>query len=106
MALPSVSVIILNFNGRQHFEACFRSLVEQEYAGSIELIMIDTGSGVGSVRLMRAKFRQVRLITNQRSVAFPPAVNQAARVAAGDYLALLNNDARAATDWLAQLVEL
>ena len=106
MALPSVSVIILNFNGRQHLEACFRSLIEQEYAGAIELIMVDNGSADGSVELMRAQFPQVRLIINQQNVGFAPAVNQAARAAGGDYLALLNNDARAATDWLAQLVEL
>src|SRR4026209_877337 len=99
MALPSVSVIILNFNGRQHLEACFRSLIEQEYAGSIELIMVDNGSADGSVELMRAQFPQVRLIINQQNVGFSPAVNQAARVAGGDYLALLNNDARPATHW-------
>src|SRR5829696_4776600 len=106
MGLPSVSVIILNFNGCRHLEACFRSLIEQEYAGSIELIMVDNGSADGSVELMRAQFPQVRLIINPQNVGFAPAVNQAARVAGGDYLALLNNDARAAPDWLAQLVEL
>ena len=106
MALPSVSVIILNFNGCRHLEACFRSLIEQEYAGSIELIMVDNGSADGSVELMRAQFPQARLIINPQNVGFAPAVNQAARVAGGDYLALLNNDARAAPDWLAQLVEL
>src|SRR6476620_654304 len=106
MPLPSVSVIILNFNGCRHLEACFRSLIEQEYAGSIELIMVDNGSADGSVELMRAQFPQVRLLVNTQNVGFAPAVNQAARVAEGDYLALMNNDARAAPDWLAQLVEL
>jgi len=106
MTLPSVSVIILNFNGRQHLEACFRSLIEQEYGGSIELIMVDNGSTDGSVEFVRDQFPQLRLIVNQQNTGFAPAVNQAARVAGGDYLALLNNDARAAPDWLEQLVEL
>ena len=106
MALPSVSVIILNFNGRQHLDACFSSLLQQDYPGSIELIMVDNGSADGSVEQMREQFPQVRLIVNEQNMGFAPAVNQAARQASGDYLALLNNDARAAPDWLAQLVEL
>ena len=79
MALPSVSVIILNFNGRQHLEACFRSLIEQEYAGAIEMIMVDNGSADGSVELVREQFPQVRLIVNEQNMGFAPAVNQAAR---------------------------
>ena len=62
MALPSVSVIILNFNGCRHLEACFRSLIEQDYAGSVELIMVDNGSADGSVELMRAQFPQVERV--------------------------------------------
>src|SRR6266545_3221933 len=106
MAFPSLSVIVLNFNGRAHLEACFRSLVEQQYDGPIEIIMVDNGSSDGSVELMREQFPQVRLIANAQNMGFAPAVNQAARQATGDYLALLNNDARAAPDWLHQLVEL
>src|SRR6476659_1009297 len=92
-SLPSVSVIILNFNGRQHLEACFTSLLAQEYAGSIEIIMVDNGSSDGSAELVRECFPQVRLIANEQNTGFAPAVNQGARQAGGDYIALLNNDA-------------
>jgi GT2 family glycosyltransferase/glycosyltransferase involved in cell wall biosynthesis len=106
MSLPSVSVIVLNFNGRQHLEACFNSVLEQHYDGAIEIIMVDNGSADGSAELVREYFPQIQLIVNQQNVGFAPAVNQAARQATGDYLALLNNDARVETDWIAQLVEL
>src|SRR5262245_19268777 len=106
MSLPSVSVIVLNFNGCQHLEACFTSVLEQQYGGAIEIIMVDNGSNDGSVELMRQQFPEICLLVNPQNVAFAPAVNQAARQASGDYLALLNNDARAAPDWIAQLVEL
>ncbi|HEU4322446.1 MAG TPA: glycosyltransferase [Roseiflexaceae bacterium] len=102
---PSVSVIVLNYNGRAHLEPCFESLLQQQYDGPIELIMVDNGSSDGSAELMRARFPQVRLLVNERNLGFAPAVNQAAAQASGDYLALLNNDARAARDWVAQLVE-
>src|SRR6185503_17447062 len=102
MQIPSVSVIVLNYNGRVHLEACFRSLLEQQYDGPVEIIMVDNGSADDSVEFMRQQFPQVCLIVNDRNTGFAPAVNQAARVASGDYLALLNNDARAAPDWLHQ----
>src|SRR5262245_6466100 len=103
MSLPSVSVIVLNFNGRTHLEACLSSLVQQQYDGPIEIIMVDNGSADGSVELMRAQFPQVRLIVNERNMGFAPAVNQAAQQSSGAYIALLNNDARAAPDWVGQL---
>src|SRR5690242_11473796 len=106
MPLPSVSVIILNFNGRQHLEACFESLLDQRYDGAIDIILVDNGSADGSLELVRERFPQVCLIANEQNMGFAPAVNQAARQATGDYLALLNNDARAAPDWIAQLIEL
>src|SRR5262245_29479731 len=105
MSLPSVSVIVLNLNGREHLETCFTSLLEQQYAGAVEIIMVDNGSADGSIELVRERFPQICLIANEQNTGFAPAVNQAARQATGDYLALLNNDARAASDWLFQLVE-
>ncbi len=104
MTLPTVSIIILNFNGRQHLDACFRSLLQQDYGGAVEIIMVDNGSTDGSVGFMRQTFPQVRLLVNEKNMGFAPAVNQAARHASGHYIALLNNDAYAAPDWLAQLV--
>lgn len=104
MALPSVSIIVINFNGRQHLDACFKSLLQQGYGGPIEIIMVDNGSKDGSLEFMRAAFPQVRLIENPQNTGFAPAVNLGARHATGDYLALINNDAYAAPNWVAELV--
>src|SRR5262245_19436984 len=106
MAFPSVSVIVLNFNGLKHLDACFRSLVQQDYSGPVEIIMVDNGSADGSVEFMRQHYPQVRLIANRTNMGFAPAANQAARQAAGQYIALLNNDAYAAPEWISRLVEL
>lgn len=104
MGLPSVSVIVINFNGRQHLDACFRSLVQQNYGGPVEIIMVDNGSKDDSLDFMRANYPQVKLILNSRNTGFAPAVNLAAAEATGDYLAMINNDAYAAPDWLSELV--
>jgi hypothetical protein len=106
MSFPGVSVIVINLNGQIHLNACFRSLIQQDYGGLVELIMVDNGSKDGSVEFMRHAFPQVRLILNERNMGFAPAVNLAVRQANGRYIALLNNDAYAAPDWLSRLVEL
>lgn len=104
MSLPSVSVIIINFNGRQHLEACFKSLVQQDYGGQIEILMVDNGSKDDSVGFVQRAFPQVKLLLNPANTGFAPAVNLAARAATGDYLALINNDAYAAPNWINELV--
>lgn len=106
MSFPSVSVIIINLNGQIHLNACFRSLIQQDYSGPVELIMVDNGSKDSSVEFMRQNFPQVRLILNEHNTGFAPAVNLAVQHATGTYIALLNNDAYAAPDWLSRLVEL
>ncbi|MBC8163796.1 MAG: glycosyltransferase, partial [Roseiflexaceae bacterium] len=104
MPLSSVSIIVINFNGKHHLEACFRSLTQQNYSGPIEIIMVDNGSKDGSVEFVRERFPQITLLLNAQNTGFAPAVNLAARAATGDYLALLNNDAYAAPNWIAELV--
>jgi len=45
-------------------------------------------------------------VSNVRNLGFPSAINQGLRVARGDYLILLNNDAVVTDGWLNQLVAL
>ena len=104
MSLPPVSIIIINFNGKHHLDACFKSLLQQNYAGPIEIIMVDNGSKDGSVEFVTQYFPQVKLMLNANNTGFAPAVNTGARAANGAYLALMNNDAYAAPSWLSELV--
>jgi hypothetical protein len=104
MPFPSVSVIILNYNGRIHLDACFKSLLQQDYSGQIEIILVDNGSTDDSVAFVRQAFPQVRMLANAKNTGFAPAANQGVRAATGQYVAFLNNDAYAAPDWISQLV--
>ncbi|RPF71512.1 glycosyltransferase family 2 protein [Aurantiacibacter spongiae] len=57
-----------------------------------ELILVDNASDDGIVERVRHDFPQVRIIANEENVGFAEANNQAARIAAGEYLLLLNSD--------------
>ncbi len=105
MTLPTVSVVVINLNGRHHLEPCFQSLIAQDYpADRVELILIDNASTDGSCEFMQQHFPQVRLIRNPTNVGFAPAVNQGAVAAIGQYLALINNDTHLDVGWISAMV--
>jgi len=103
---PTVSVVLVNFNGREYLDRCLVSLREQDYpADKVEVIFIDNASSDGSVEHVRRTYPEVRVIVNDSNTGFSPAVNQGARLAGGTYLALLNNDAEAGAQWLKRAVQ-
>jgi GT2 family glycosyltransferase len=98
---PSVSVLVVNYNGRDYLDRCLTSLRELDYPSEqLEVVLVDNASSDGSVEHVRAQFPEVRLLVNDDNVGFSPAVNQAAEAATGAFLALLNNDAAADPAWL------
>ncbi len=98
---PSVSVVVVNYDGLDYIDRCLGSLRELSYpAEQVEVIVVDNGSTDGSVEHLRQHYPEVRLIANETNTGFAPAVNQGAEAASGTYLALINNDAEADRSWL------
>ena len=53
--LPLVSIIIVNWNGKQWLESCLGSLSKQYYK-NIEIIVVDNGSTDGTVEFLKNDF--------------------------------------------------
>jgi len=98
---PDISVAVVNWNRREYLRACLTSLAAQRGA-HFEVIVVDNGSRDGSAEMARAEFG-VRVIANSANLGFCAANNQAFAAARGQFIALLNNDAEAAPDFLANL---
>ena len=95
-----VSVIIPNWNGAQALERGLVCLARQT-SPAAEIIVVDNGSRDNSVAIAeRAGARVIGLHENR---GFCRAVNEGIRAATGDWLAILNNDAEVAEDWLEKL---
>jgi GT2 family glycosyltransferase len=92
MSSPLVSVIIVTFNNKKMLSFCISSLFKQPYS-NLEIIVVDNGSGNGSVDWVREKFPEIKVIANHKNLGFPAAVNQGAAIAKGKYLFFLNDDA-------------
>lgn len=101
---PLVSIIVLNWNGRDLLVECLCALQAQTYP-NYEIIVVDNGSTDGSADLVRAQFPSVWLIELPENVGFGAGNNVGYRHAHGEYIALLNNDTRVSPQWLAELCD-
>ena len=98
-----VSVIIPNFNGEAFIRNAVHSLVHQSYQ-NVEIIVVDNGSQDKSIEIIRNHFPEVDILEFPKNEGFAYAVNAGIEIAKGEYIALLNNDAKADQDWLKHLV--
>lgn len=89
---PDLSILMVNWNTRDMTLACLRSVFAETRDTSFELILVDNGSADGSAEAIAAEFPQVRVIAESENHGFAKANNIAAKLAAGQYLLLLNTD--------------
>ena len=99
-----VSIIVINWNGRQYLQRCLDSLLAQDYP-DLEIILMDNGSTDGSADYVRETYPAVTVVSSPQNLGTSRGNNMAARYAKGDYLFLLNNDAWLMTsDTISRLV--
>ncbi|MDP4092254.1 MAG: glycosyltransferase family 2 protein [Bacillota bacterium] len=97
-----ISVIILNWNGKQHLSECIASVQNQTYK-NYEVILVDNGSTDGSQDFIKSNFPDVNLVCLDRNYGFAKGNNLGIEASQGEYIVLLNNDTRVEVDWLENL---
>lgn len=100
-SVSEVTVITVNWNGRDHLATLIPSLLSLECA---EIIVVDNGSSDGSQEFVRSRFPKIRLLENPTNRGFCQPNNLAAQNSQTPLIAFINNDMRADPDWLAQAV--
>lgn len=102
---PAAAVVIVNWNGIKFLENCFRSVFAQTYA-DYKVVFVDNGSTDGSIAFVKENYPRAEIIALDKNYGFSVANNMAMRKAleaGAEYIALLNNDTKAATNWLAEM---
>lgn len=90
---PTVTVIVLNYNGLTHLKDCFSSLTKIEYPSDrLELMLVDNASKDGSIEYIQSHYPQVRIVSNEQNLGFGSGNNVGAQVATSQYVVFLNND--------------
>ncbi len=101
-----VSVAVVSWNGRRHLEVLLPALAAQRDPGvEWEVLVLDNGSSDGTADWLRRHHPRVRLVESDANLGFCAGNNRLVEAAAGDAVALVNNDTRPHPDWLAALVD-
>ncbi|PJA42922.1 hypothetical protein CO176_00990 [Candidatus Woesebacteria bacterium CG_4_9_14_3_um_filter_39_10] len=97
------SVIIPNYNGEKLLTENLPLVIKamnNPANGICEIIVVDDGSWDGSVRLIKEKFPQVKVIKHKINRGFSASINTGVRGSSGDLLVLLNSDVIPDEDFL------
>src|SRR5437762_13872651 len=98
-----LSIVILNYNTREHLRVCLQALAAEGSDVTSEVLVVDNASTDGSAEMVAASFPEVRLIRSPRNGGYAFGNNLALREMRGDAALLLNPDAVVAPGPLAIL---
>ncbi|GBE20401.1 poly-beta-1,6-N-acetyl-D-glucosamine synthase [archaeon BMS3Abin17] len=104
MKYPKVSILIINYNGGDKVIRCLNSVMKLDYP-SYEIIVIDNGSSDGSQEKIKKEFSQIKLVENKENLGSVGAHNQGFKLAKGDFILGLDDDAVASPSLLKNLVK-
>jgi GT2 family glycosyltransferase len=103
---PSVSVIVINYNGKRHLKECFESLLNSQYPKEkLEILMIDNNSSDGSLEYVKKKFPIVKVLSLDKDYGYAGGIDRGVNAAKGEYLVLLTNDTVMEKKWLIEMID-
>jgi N-acetylglucosaminyl-diphospho-decaprenol L-rhamnosyltransferase len=106
-----LSIVILNYNTRDHLRACLASIVDEGSTSlsrgpiSAEVLVVDNASSDGSAEMVAATFPWVTLIRSPYNGGFAMGNNQALRPSRGKAILLLNPDTCLLPGGIGQLLD-
>lgn len=105
LSLPSVSIIIRTLNEAKFLPECLQKIVTQTYAGSVELVVVDSGSTDETIQIAEecgAKVVRIR----KSDFTFGRSLNVGCAASKGNVLVLLSAHCIPCNDtWLSELIE-
>lgn len=92
MAIPLLSIVVVTRNRQAELHRCLRSLTHLSHQ-SFEIVVIDNASTDGLAEMVAQDFPDVRLFRADRNFGCGVGRNIGARVARGDYIWFIDDDA-------------
>jgi len=99
-----LSIVIVNYNVKHFLDQCLTSVRRAITEIDAEVWVVDNNSVDGSVRMVKEKFPEVKLVANKDNVGFSRANNQAIRDSKGEYVLLLNPDTVVEDDTFSKII--
>ena len=102
--MDSITVIIVNWNGKKYIEVCLNGLKKQSFK-DFSIILVDNDSDDGSLEFVHKNYSEVKSIALPENLGFAAANNIAIESVSTEYVALLNPDAVHHPGWLENLLK-
>lgn len=102
---PLVSIVIINWNGRNFLERFLPSVLASTYS-NFNVVVADNASTDDSVPFMRSYYPQVRVIELEQNFGFTKGYNHALKLVNSDYYVLLNSDVEVEASWIEPVIQL
>jgi len=99
---PKCTVIIPTYNGAEHTLQCLLSLVPQ-CAEWMEILVHDDCSTDETMKLL-SRFGNLSIVRSSGNIGFLKSINSAVNHARGEFVILMNNDARLAEGSIQQMI--
>lgn len=94
MSEVRISIVIVSYNVKELLAECLDSLARFIPETGREIFVVDNDSKDQTLDMIGKDYPYVKLISNNFNAGFPAANNQALKLCKGDYIFLLNPDAR------------
>jgi GT2 family glycosyltransferase len=101
--LPGVSMVVLNYDGRQLLEIVLPTLSGQSQS-PLEVVVVDNGSRDDSRAYLAEQWPQVRVVVIPENIGVAAACSRGLEAARGTYVALLNNDIELEPSWIQEML--
>ncbi len=103
LANPVISLILVTYNAEEFIIDCLISVQGQSYT-FFETIIVDNASTDKTTDIIETNFPWVKLIKSEINLGFACGVNLGYAHSKGEFIALLNPDAKADRNWLGNLI--
>jgi GT2 family glycosyltransferase len=103
--IPSVAVVILNWNGKKFLEKFLPSVLSSTYANA-QIIVADNASTDDSIQFIQQQYPNITIIENESNEGFAKGYNSALKKVVADYVVLLNSDVEVTPNWIEPIVAL
>ena len=103
ISVPSVAVVILNWNGKHLLEKFLPSVIASEY-DNLRIVVADNASTDDSISFLKQNYPDVTRLRSNTNEGFSKGYNTALKRVAADYYILLNSDVEVNPYWITPVI--
>lgn len=99
-----LSISLISHNSSVLLENCLKSIYKNTADITFEILLVDNASSENTTKMVKKKFKDVKLTINSENVLYTKAHNQNLKRAKGRYFLVLNEDTRIHSHTLKHIV--